>query len=409
MKLVKTQMCPEIRDYLSKRPYINLNILGKLDNNKDLPIFVDTPSNPSGVLVKSGYMHFLYTESEAFIDAVLESHMQEGFYGFAGVDRRIAEKIQKRTLVHWENPCSVYVYREDTVPQKACSFEVRPLREADAETVNAFYEYKNDHSLEDILRDIRQRPSSAVYDKGEPVCWVLVHEDDSMGIMYTKEAYRRHGLAEVVTRDLTQRIIEVGKTPYLQIVDGNEKSHGLARKSGFEKVGDCVWFGIIAGQPSEIKEMLVKHHQNWLENLGEISVEKEGRYESLYFIMRWLEGQSAPHLSAEKAESDQDVQVWKTLAGEGYDKCLNQGNYTCWLIRKDDRAIAAALFESIDEEDCMLHLLKADKAYKEGDILPVLMQAISQTGHCFAGALVEKSKVGPYKNAGFKSCGEISL
>lgn len=409
MKLVQTQMCPEIRDYLAKRPYINLNILGKIDNNNTLPIYVDTPTNPSGVLVKSGYMHFLYTEEEAFIDAVLETHMQDGFYGFAGVDSRIADQIEKKALIHWDNPCSVYVYKGDTVKQIACPFEVRPLSEADAETVNAFYEYKNDHSLEDIRKDIRLRPSSAVYDKGEPVCWVLVHEDDSMGIMYTKKAYRRQGLAEVVTRDLIQRIIEGGKVPYLQIVDGNEKSHGLARKSGFEKVGDCAWFGIIAGQPSEVKEMVSKQQQKWMADMGGKAPGKAHATEVMFFIMRWLQTASSPGFIVEKVTTDADIQAWTARAGQGQEKVLNLESYGCWLVKDEEKVIAAALVGIVDKEDCMLHLLKADKTYNEADILQSLMQAVSDTGLYFAGALVEKTQVQTYKAAGFRSCGHIDL
>ncbi len=67
MKLIQVEKSDTLIDYLKQDEIINLNIIGKIENGSEYPIFTDDPNNPSGVLVKSGYMHFLYTESEALL------------------------------------------------------------------------------------------------------------------------------------------------------------------------------------------------------------------------------------------------------------------------------------------------------------------------------------------------------
>lgn len=121
----------------------------------------------------------------------------------------------------------------------------------DTEVIDAYYEFRGDHSLAAIKRDILNRPSSGVYVDGELVCWVLTHDDNSLGIMYTKEEHRRKGYAVDVTIDIASKHIAKGSVPYLQIIERNNMSPGLAKKCGFVECGEVVWFGIKVGNPSE--------------------------------------------------------------------------------------------------------------------------------------------------------------
>lgn len=75
----------------------------------------------------------------------------------------------------------------------------------------------------------------------------IVHDDNSMCIMYTKEEHRGKGYSADVTIDLASKIIKSGKIPYLQIIKSNSMSPGLAKKCGFVQCGHVSWMGIIAG------------------------------------------------------------------------------------------------------------------------------------------------------------------
>jgi hypothetical protein len=113
-----------------------------------------------------------------------------------------------------------------------------------APLVDEHYPYKGSHSLNEIISNLKNRPSSAIFVEGEPVCWVMVHDDDSMGIMHTMEEHRRKGYAVDVTIDLCRQIFERGEKPFLQIVETNEQSPGLALKCGFVPYCTVDWFGI---------------------------------------------------------------------------------------------------------------------------------------------------------------------
>lgn len=413
MKLTQVEKTDAIIDYLKKNELINLNIIGKIENNEALPIYTDDAESPSGVLVKSGYMHFLYTESDEFINTVIQELMQEGFYGFAGLDKPLAEKIKASQIVHWSNPCSIYAYTKDSVDLVEGDYDLRPIALEDAKIVDEFYEYRNDHSLLDIQKDIEMRPSSAVYINDEPVCWVLVHEDNSMGIMYTMEEHRRKGLAEVVSRDLTRRMLEIKQTPYLQIVDGNVKSHGLAQKCGFEKVGDCEWFGIITGNPKEIRDdglnMLKVFESAYNRPLFESEVDQA---EVNYFMMHWKTDDQNGEYTVRVLNSEKDKEsfaTWANLLSKGSRVKVAGAKMEAWLIEHSGQAVGAALMMKHGEEDHYMFDFSVDHDEHAIKSMEALIAEAKKAQSYYVCSLLPGSRAGELEKYGFKTCGSINV
>lgn len=246
--IIQAQKNDSIIKFLNQNTITNLNILGVLQNHTDTEIYTDSLENPSGVLVRSGYFNYIYTEKDRFLQEVLDKlFYRKGHYGFSGVSRPIAEKIQKRKgfALEWQNRCSLYYLPKENLDESLIKNPVQSIDIKDAEIVNRFYTYANDDSLQDIKECILNRPSSAVYVNGEIVSWVLVHDDNSMGIMYTKEEYRKSGYAVDVTVDLSRKIFQRGNMPFLHIVENNTMSPGLAKKCGFVQHGYADWFGVV--------------------------------------------------------------------------------------------------------------------------------------------------------------------
>lgn len=234
-----------VKNFLEKERIINLNIIGALAYLEESQIYVDDSKQPEGVFVIGKGIYYLYTKSQIFVDKVLEEFFyRPGYYAFSGVEREIADYIQSKYKVHWANPCDIYYYPHETIDRGDIQHEVRTISLEDAAMIDSFYTYQGEGSLEEIKENLKRRPSSGVYIEDELVCWVMVHEDDSMGIMYTKEAHRRKGYAVDVTIDLIDQMLKLNKTPYVQIVESNGMSPGLATKCGFVKDGKCTWFGI---------------------------------------------------------------------------------------------------------------------------------------------------------------------
>ena len=413
MKLIQVEKSDTLLDYLRQKEIINLNIIGKIENSIESPIFTDDPQNPSGVLVKSGYMHYLYTESDDFMDAVLKDHMSEGFYGFAGLDIEIANRIKEKSTEHWNNKCSIYTYREDHIDLVEGDYDVRSLRLEDAEMVDAFYEYRNDNSIHAIRKDIEFRPSSAVFVDNEPVCWVLVHEDNSLGIMYTREEYRRQGLAELVSRDLTRKILNRGQVPYLQIVEGNAKSHGLAKKCGYEKYGDCEWFGIISGHPKEIKDSAQEAIKNFENAYGHPRYQGQTHLYVEYFLDI---NRQDPHPDYEVVilTDKDDFTRWKKECNKTCGVCEPQGKMEAWEIRRRGKVLGGALMEkNKDVEDYTMHALFLHDDIKDQvtfrNICHALMDKVLKEKRYFLLTVVEENDRDLYEAAGFISGGVINV
>lgn len=357
------------KDFLKQKPIINENIIGIIENVHKAEVFVDDIENPTGVLViKDDYMHLVYTEEDGFIDNICANYFNEGFFGLSGIEGKLAEKIRQRYLLGWESPCTLYYMPKENLNLSLKKNPTEKIRLEDAETVDKFYQYRNQWSLETIKRDITNRPSSAIYINGEIACWVLIHDDNSMGIMYTKEEHRRKGYAVDVTIDLIRQIIEAGKTPFIQIVQGNGMSPGLAKKCGFVEVGKADWFGIIAGNPKELAESNDNSRQQFLTTipraLHPIIYKGKVKYVGLYNYLHNFKYLPADMkgLSFVKVENEHQMKAWSDLVSESYKteiekSTVEDSNYNLFLLLKDKEVIAASATHKFEEEDRGLYFV----------------------------------------------------
>lgn len=322
--IIKTSLSKPIYEFLNKNKIINLTLIGFLENVPDAEVYVDNETHPTGVVAKKDYFSSLYTENDDFLNEVLDTFYKDGFYGFRAVYRPISEKIRSRFLVNWESLNALYYFPAKEVDISLIKNSVSSVDIKDAETINHYYTYKDETSLDRIKDDIENRPSSAIYVNGDIASWVLIHNDNSMGIMYTKEEYRGRGYAEDVTIDLVNKILKSGHVPFLTIVEGNNMSPGLARKCGFIHEGIFTdWCGIIAGTPKELIELHEEcdgKFRKALEDIEEqVSTSTVDKLECMY-ILAGKENNSITipeNFKIEVAESAERKLVWCTTLAEG--------------------------------------------------------------------------------------------
>jgi len=216
-----------------------LNIRGIIKNT-DYEVFTDNPQSPRGIWIKDAYFNFLYTRDQDFLDDFYQT-MTDDFFGFSGTTIEVYDYFKQREVIQWKNTCNQYHYPGD-------KFDVPPLDSlqlADAEYVDNHYEYQNDDSLGKIKEAILKRPTSCIRIEGVLVSFVLLHDDDSIGYMYTLPDYRGKGYAYQLTMDIINKTLDSGRLPYIQIVLGNHKSQQLALKAGFVHHGSVEWFGVV--------------------------------------------------------------------------------------------------------------------------------------------------------------------
>lgn len=327
--LIKADNMSRVLSYLNDNPIVNLNIIGIIENEPEAEVYVDNSENPTGVLVRHYYFHFMYTESDSFIDEVVAQFFKEpGWYGFSGLYKPIADKIRPRFENQWESCCDIYYLPKERLDKSLIKNTTGSIRFEDAETVDKFYTYRNDESLGEIKKDILYRPSSAIYVNDEPVCWVLVHHDNSMGIMYTKEEFRNLGYAVDVTLDLASKIIDMGKQPYLQINIANNMSPDLALKCGFIKYERCDWFGFIVGTPKELKEGNNEGKDMFLESLQKADMKEVFRRAitnllgdrgmHMFLINLREDGEQIEGFTVQKVTSPKEKSQWCSIIARNF-------------------------------------------------------------------------------------------
>lgn len=426
--LTKVDKSDAIVNFLRQDFLTNENIIGVIENMPKAEVFTDNAESPTGVLVKKDdYMHYVYTKNDAFLNNICESYFKEGFFGFSGVEGELAEKIRQRYLLGWESPCTLYYMPKENLDIRLKKNRTEKIRLEDAETVDKYYQYRNEHSLETIKRDITSRPSSAIYIDNEIVCWVLIHDDNSMGIMYTKEEHRRKGYAIDVTIDLAQQIIENGKIPFIQIVKGNGMSPGLAQKCGFVEMGKADWFGIIAGNPKELTEANNKSREQFLntlpESMHECVYSEDKSYLGLCNFLYNFKYKPDDDISISlvKVEDDKQKQQWASITSKCLDinnkvssleemliQVVDNPNYNLYLLFQGDVAVAASstLKQIEEDEDRGIYLISVLPEYDQEKIQKALIRETvlaEKNSNChFMIAQAEEKHKHIYEELGFR-------
>jgi len=219
--------------------YEALNIKGVIKNT-DYEVYTDDIENPKGIWIKDRYFNFLYSRDNGFIED-FSSSIKDDFFGFSGTTIEAYKYFLEHELIQWKNTCIQYHFTGGKFDVEA----LESLKVSDADYVNDHYEYKNDDSLDKIKEAILNRPSGCIRVNGVLVSFVMLHDDDSIGYMYTLPEYRGKGYAYKLTMDIVNKTIDSGRLPYIQIVEGNHKSEQLALKAGFVKHGTVEWFGVV--------------------------------------------------------------------------------------------------------------------------------------------------------------------
>lgn len=164
-----------------------------------------------------------------------------GTVKLCGVDPFITKLFKSRYVFNWETHCDLFVWDGKPLTYK-CKCDVRPMSAAYAQKVSDGTHYRA--AISDVKECIANRPSSAVYVDGKPVCWCLLHLEKSLGMLYTEPEHRHKGYALEVMTSLVNKVIALGDVPYAYIVQDNVASANLAAKYHLKKVKQADYFEV---------------------------------------------------------------------------------------------------------------------------------------------------------------------
>lgn len=164
--------------------------------------------------------------------------------------------------IRWTNLCHTYVLpmaSAGALAERCAELErnlpdgtqVISLTGEHAQIVNDHWTYRGPHSMAMIQSifargaEMPERAARGVMVDGELVAWCIVYKSGSVGMLYTKEAFRGRGLGRVVAASISSRLASASLQPYCHIVHDNDASMRLFAGLGFERCqeGDCEWVG----------------------------------------------------------------------------------------------------------------------------------------------------------------------
>jgi hypothetical protein len=248
--IIKIKQNAEIINFLKRGGYINLNILGYLDYNKDADVYLFDGSADNGLIVGDADCgtFFLAADNPDFLTEFWRG-LPNGEKMFPGAYLPYAlaliENKQIKKKLIWKNPCNVYTLTGKFEPYENSSFKDDVLTLDDAEEVNNYYTYKSEHSIFAIRESILKRDTSCVRINGELASWCCVHANDaSMGPLFTKEKFRGRGIGAVTASRLIEKLLAKDIVPFGHIVENNNASIAMVSKiKGMKYTHDCLWFG----------------------------------------------------------------------------------------------------------------------------------------------------------------------
>ena len=216
-----------------------LNVHGLIKNGQNVRLYTD--GKGSVALVENNRTVCFVTENLSFVDEVIAS--LSGEITFCGISNEILQHLQTNYPLTWVTKCSLYAYNGQSFDAiTVADVETKPMDVQFWQLVSDGTHYHADY--QDIAECLANRVSSAVYVDNKPVCWCLMHHENSLGMLYTLPEHRRKGYALAVMVDICKKIVANGECPYGYIVKGNTASEQLAGQYNLQYFFDANWCGM---------------------------------------------------------------------------------------------------------------------------------------------------------------------
>lgn len=230
--------------YIEKLGIEHLNAIGRIQNESP-KCYVDDEDNISKYILVEDYWVLAHNVTKEELLEVIGSEKRK-YIGFPAITEDMFQEMKELGTIDWHNPCYLYYADEKTkIPCLDEEYRLDSLTQNDANIVDKYYTYRGKFSLKEIQDDIANRPSSVVRDlSGNPLSWVLVHPDNSLGIMFTKERFRQHGFGKIVSIDLINKVLDNNQIPFVHILTDNTNSVKLAKSVGMKEHSIVHWFGL---------------------------------------------------------------------------------------------------------------------------------------------------------------------
>ena len=150
----------------------------------------------------------------------------------------------KRRIVR-ENGCGLYTLEKENFTPFAEGPQIGRIWDDEIGLVSKLAEYGE---IEDYISErILRAPHAAVRIDGELAAYMIVHDNDSIGMLHTVEKFRNRNLGRYVASALAEMQMARGRPVYCYIIDGNTPSQRVFGSLGFRRMAEVSWVAFERG------------------------------------------------------------------------------------------------------------------------------------------------------------------
>lgn len=238
----------EIKDYNIVKDFLldnkQFGVLGFLENGAKLRLFVDDPKNVKGVLCYfPAYRELsLFSKEKTFLDEVYQKFMKGKECWFSCISLDIADYYKELCGITVHPACTAFYYTggQFNAPPLPEGFKLDKIKPSYYGCVVEHHQYFG--SLAEVRQCARKFPTVAAYEGDKMVCWCLIHENGSLGPLFTLPDYRGKGLGVIVTCEIIKQMLKLGMRPYSYVVKGNTHSERISPHTSFKNAEmDICW------------------------------------------------------------------------------------------------------------------------------------------------------------------------
>lgn len=182
---------------------------------------------------------YIFSKDENELRVLLDQLINKDIF-FASVEDWMIPIIKEKKKFEWTlSTLRWYLPNDVEIPEN--KYKTYPISTEHIGFIISQSNYKQFLTPRYIKERITKSISACIYDEDKIVAWGLTHDDGALGSLNVLDEYRGKKYGTEIVLSLIHQCRALGKIPFAQIEETNEKAIKLVTKLGFVKDRRVTW------------------------------------------------------------------------------------------------------------------------------------------------------------------------
>ena len=182
---------------------------------------------------------YIFSKDEKELSKLLDLLTDKDIF-FASVEDWMIPIINKKKKFEW-TLSTIRWYLPDEVEVPDTKLKANPISTEDIGFILSQSKYRQFLTARYLKERITKSISACIYEDNKMVAWGLTHDDGALGSLNVLDEYRGRKYGTEIVLSLINQSRALGKIPFAQIEETNEKAIRLVTKLGFVKDRRVTW------------------------------------------------------------------------------------------------------------------------------------------------------------------------